>query len=367
MIRRRSEAALALPPLIAARVIWLGVGVAVLAEFFAGTAILTGLRTTLVHWDAISFLQIAGGGYPAALDYRDAFLPGFPLLIKGFALVVRDDVLSAWMVNLVAEAVGLWYLARLVLAERDRRSAAFAVWLVALLPTAVFFIAPFTEAPFLAAAAASLYYARGHRQAAASIAAAAAVALRLTGFALLPALALEQLTRRGPRRPRDLGWLLLIPLPLVLYCAYMRLHTGDALALFDANALPAFDHHVVPPWDGFATTWNTMTTATDGETRSIFAREIAFGLLGLVACLAMWVSTRIPRSFALYCSIAWLMTASLTFWRSEPRYLLALFPAALVVADLTAHRPRARTATLVVSAALMGAGVWIYAQGRWLG
>ena len=367
MIRRRTDAALLPPPLITARALWLGVSLAALAVLFAGAAVLPGLRATLLHWDAISFVQIADNGYPPALDYRDAFLPGFPLLIRGFELVFRDAVLSAWVVNLIAEAVGLWYLARLVLRERDRRSAAFSVWLVALLPTAVFFVAPFTEAPFMAAAAASLYYARENRVAAASLAAAAAVALRLTGLALLPALLLEQLLRGGLRRPRDMLWLLLVPLPLVLYCAYMRLHTGDALALFDANSLPAFDHRVVPPWDGLATTWNTMITATDGETRSIFAREVAFGLLGLVACLGMWASTRIPRSLALYCSIAWLMTASLSFWRSEPRYLLALFPAAIVVADLTAARPRARRALLVASGVLMCAGVWIYAQGRWLG
>ena len=367
MIRPRTEATAALPPLITARVLWLGVALVVVAVSLTGTALLPGLRMTLVHWDAISFLQIADGGYPASVDYRDAFLPGFPLLIKGFALVFRDGVLSAWLANLVAEAVGLWYVARLILAERDRESAAFSVWLVALLPTAVFFIAPFTEAPFMAAAAAALYYARQHRPAAASVAAAAAVALRLTGLALLPALLLEQLMRRGLRRPRELAWLLLVPLPLVLYCAYMRLHTGDALALFDANSLPAFDHHIAAPWDGLATTWKTMTSAPDGETRSIFAREIAFGLLGLVACLAMWASTRIPRSFALYCSIAWLMTASLSFWRSQPRYFLALFPAALVVSDLTARRPHARRPILIVSAVLMGAGVWIYAQGRWLG
>ena len=366
-MRRRSEAAQVLLPLLSSRVLWFGVSLAVLAQFFAGTGLLTGLRTSLVHWDAISFLQIADGGYPASLDYRDAFLPGLPVLIRGLALVLRDDVLSAWVINLAAEAVGLWYLVRLVLAERDRSAATFSVWFVALLPTAVFFIAPFTEAPFLAAAAAALYYARQGRPVAASVAAAAAVALRLTGLALLPALLMEQLTRGGLRRPRGLLWLLLVPLPLVLYCGYMRLHTGDALALFDANSLPAFDHHVVAPWDGFGTTWQTLTTATDGETRSIFAREIAFGLLGFVACLAMWVSTRIPRSFALYCSIAWLMTASLSFWRSEPRYLLALFPATLVVADLTARRPRARRVILLVSGVLMCAGVWVYAQGRWLG
>ena len=367
MGRLRGALRLALPPLIGARLLWLGVALSVAFLDLHGTSLLDGLRSSLVHWDAVSYLQIADHGYPAGLDYRDAFLPGFPLLVRGAELVLRDGVVSAWVVNLVAQGIGLWFVARLVLAERDRGAAAFATWMIALLPTAVFFVAPFTESTFLAAAAASLYYARQGRIGAASLAAAAAVALRLTGLALLPALLLEQVSRLGPRRARGAAWLLVIPVPLVLYGLYMRVQTGDALALLDANGLPSFGHHVAAPWDGLATTWSTMVTATDGETRSIFAREVAFGLLGLVACAAMWVSTRTPRSLALYCSVAWLMTASLSFWRSEPRYLLALFPAVIVVADLTSHARVARPLVLAVSAVLMCAGVWIYAHGSWLG
>ena len=369
MIRPRGGSVwpIVLPPLAAARLLWFGVFVAVLLLDMAGVAILPGIRTELVHWDGISFLQIAAHGYPTVLDYRDAFLPGFPLLVAGVRFVVRDYVLAAFVVNLVAEAVALWYLAKLVLGERDRASASFCVWVVALAPTALFFTAPFTEAPFMAAAAASLYYARQSRPGAAALCAAAATAFRLAGLALLPALLLEQLARGGLRRPRELALLLVVPLPLVLYCVYMRAHTGDALALFDANGLPSFGHALTAPWDGFRATWHTLVTAPDGETRSIFAREVAFGLLGLVACVAMWVSTRVPRSFALYCSIAWLMAASLSFWRSEPRYFLALFPAVLVLADVTTRHRTSRTAIVAVSGALMCAGTWIYAQGRWLG
>lgn len=355
------------PALLVSRLLWFGVAVAVvLLERGGSGQILSGLRATLVSWDAISFLQIAQHGYPPVLDYRDAFLPGFPLLISGVAVIVRDDVAAAWIVALVGEAVGLWYVYKLVLAERDRGAATFAVWLIALLPTAVFFIAPFTEAPFMAAAAASLYYARQGRPAAAAIAAAAATAMRLTGLALLPALLLEVLSQRQ-RRVSGVLSLVIIPLPLVLYCAYMRLRTGDALAMFDAQSLPSFGHSLAPPWDGLAATWSTMSNAADGETRSIFAREIAFGLLGLVACVAMWVSQRVPRSFALYCSVAWLMTASLTFWRSQPRYFLALFPAVIVVADITERSRTSRAVVLAFSAALMAAGVWIFSEGRWLG
>ena len=356
----------------ATRVVWLGLAAASVYLQLGGGSLVDGIRQTVVNWDAISYLQIAAHGYPATLDvrteYLDAFLPGFPLLIRGAALVVRDDVLAAFVVNVAGEGIGLWYLYRLVLAERDRGSAVFSVWMIAVLPTAVFFVAPFTEAPFMAAAAASLYYGRQGRFGPAIIAATTAAALRLTGLALLPALAFE--IGRRPGLSRGLGRMAALPviaLPIVLYCAYMRVHTGDALALFDAQSTPSFAHTFAPPWEGFAATWNSLTTAISGEDRSIFAREIAFGLLGLVACVAMWASTRVPRSLAIYCSIAWLMTASLSFWRSEPRYFLALFPAVVVLADVTARSRAARGVLLTAGAALMCAGIWIFAGGRWLG
>ncbi len=354
-------------PLLASRALWLGIAVAVVVFETRGLQPASGVRSTLVHWDAIAYLDIARDGYPAHLAYQDAFLPGYPLLVHVVAFAVRDTLLSAWLVNVAAEAVALWYIARLVQRERDSAASTFAVWAVALAPTAVFLTAPFTESPFIAAAAASLYYSRAGRQGPAALAAAVATGVRLTGLALLPALALEILLQRRRRAGSALRWLLLVPLPLLAYCAYMQVHTGHALAFLDAERLPSFGQTPAAPWDGFGATWQTLTNATDGEVRSIFAREVAFGLLGLVLCAAMWASTRIPRSFALYCSIAWLMTASLSFWRSEARYLLALFPAVILVADLTSRIRGARTALVAASVLLMCAGTWVFAQGRWLG
>lgn len=349
------------------RLLWLGVFAAVLVVDFPSTPLLTGIRDHLVAWDAASYLSIAAHGYPVHLSYLDAFLPGFPLLVRALMVVTRDEVAAAWLVNAVAETVALWYLARLVRAERDQSAATFSVWLLALAPTALFLIAPFSESSFIAAAAASLFYARAGQSRKAIVAGALACAFRLTGLALIPALAVEQLRRSGWRPRPDLLLVLLVASPLAIYAVYLQAHIGDALGLLHADRLPSFALQPTPPWTGFAATWNTLVTAGDGETRSIFAREVAFGLLGLLLCCGMWASSRIPRSMALYCTIAWLMTASLPFWRSQPRYSLALFPAVLLVSDLTVRLPRARPAMLTASGALMCAGTWIFAQGRWLG
>jgi hypothetical protein len=356
-----------LPPLLVGKGLWLAITLVVVSARFGPADVWLHAWQSLAGWDAVSYLDIAVAGYPAQLDYHDAFLPGFPLMIWAVALPVRDPVVASWLVTLAAEAFALWYLYRLVLAERDKRSATFAMWLLALAPTAVFLTAPFTEAPFIAAAAAALFYARRGRPLAAALAATLACSIRLTGLALLPVLVLEQLGRNRWRPQRKLMYVLLVPLPFLLYCAYMGIRTGDRFAFFSAQALPSFGHQLNAPWDGFGSTWNTMVTAHEGEVRSIFAREIAFGLLGLLLSVGMWISARIPRSFALYTTIAWLMTASLSFWRSEPRYVLALFPAVLIFCDATARARYVRPLLVAMSAVLSGIGIAVFASGRWLG
>ena len=140
----------ALAAVAVSRLLWLGVFIAVLAINYPSTPLLTGIRDHLVSWDAISYLSIATHGYPTHLDYRDAFLPGFPLAVRVMTVVTRDDVTASWLVNAVAEKIALWYLGRLVLGERDQSAAAFSVWLLALAPTALFLIAPFSESTFIA-------------------------------------------------------------------------------------------------------------------------------------------------------------------------------------------------------------------------
>src|SRR5712692_5436997 len=99
------------PPLLAAKLLWLGVALAVLRVDHPGTAWSPGLRSSLLQWDAISYLQIAAHGYPVTTSdpraYLDAFLPGFPLLLRAAQVPVHDAVLAAWLVTLVAEAVAL--------------------------------------------------------------------------------------------------------------------------------------------------------------------------------------------------------------------------------------------------------------------
>lgn len=325
----------------------------------------TLLRAGFVHWDAISYLDIAAHGYPTHLDYHDAFMPGYPLLVRAVAFVVPDLVAAALLVSAAAELAALVAVQRLVTRERDGSTATFAVWAVALTPLGFFLTGVYTESAFLAGAVVALLQLRRGSIAWAGAGAAFALAMRLTGIALAAVLAVE-IARR--RRWRDAPWLAVAVMPLVAFAVYLRLRTGDPLALGHAEALPSFGESLAWPWDGLRTTWITAATTLDPGNRAIFVREIVAGLAGFAIVVVAWLDRRLPRTLALYATLVWLMAVSITFWRSVPRYDLALLPVAVIVAaDLTARARVLRPLLVAAGAVVFCWGAFVFAEGGWIG
>jgi Mannosyltransferase (PIG-V) len=353
-----------LPAFAAARVL---TAVAMVASVTQRSGVVTWsqLRDAFVHWDAVSYLDIAGHAYPATLDYHDAFLPGYPLLVRAASVATGDLVVAGLLVSAVAELAALFVIHELVRRERDDRVAVFAVWAIALAPLGFFFAGAYTESAFIAGTALSLLLMRSGNLRGASLAGAFAVAMRLTGVVLVVVIAAEMMARHRLRR--DVLWLAIIPLPLLLYAAYLHIRTGDALAFLHAQSLPSFGEAAAWPWDGLRTTWATAAASTDPTNRAVFVREIVAGLAGFVAVVAAWLDAHFPRSLALYCTLVWLMAVSLTFWRSVPRYDLALFPIAIVIADLTRRAGVLRPLLVGAGALVLAWGAYVFAEGGWIG
>jgi hypothetical protein len=364
LTRARRTVPVVLPAFVVAKVLTLAT---MLVSISRGDSAVSWsrLHDAFLHWDALSYVDIAAHGYPAHLDYHDAFLPGYPLLIRAASVVTRDLVTGGVLVSGLAELVALVAVLVLVRRERDEATARFAVWAVALLPLGFFFSGVYTESPFIAGVALSLLLARAGRFRTAAVAAAFATAMRVTGIVLLPVLIFEVFRQRRVRS--DGMWVTVVALPLVLYGAYMQVHTGDALALVHAESLPSFGEALAWPWDGLRLTWVTAATSSDPTNQAIFIREIAAGLVGGAVVAAGWQDSIFPRSFALYGTLVWLLGVSLSFWRSVPRYDLALFPAVIVVADATRRAQRIRPVILAASGAVLVWGAWVFAEGGWIG
>lgn len=350
-----------LPALVGSRLL-AGLG------FLAAVGINRGdLHESLLGWDARSYATIAAQGYPDTLNGHDAFLPGYPLLIRLASLGFLDPVWAGLIVSLVAEAIALDLLVRWIRHERADADADFASWWFVTGPMAFFLTAVYTESAFLAAAIGTVYFARRGDLLPALLAATIACSIRITGAALLPFLVIE-LWRHPHTRLR--AEILLVPLallPWVSYGLYMRQHIGDPFAFFHAQELPDFGHHFAAPWDGLSVTLDTALNGDDTGSRIIFGREVLFGAIGAGACLAALIHRRFPFSLAVYCIAVLFMATAISFWRSVPRYELALFPLVLLILDLTARRPWLRQVLVGAGLVLLVWGSGVYGTGDWLG
>ena len=327
-------------------------------------------RQAFDWWDAPSYISIADHGYPGSVSGPEAhlwgFLPGFPILLHAAGVIIRDPVVAGVLVNCLLELVALLLIARLVAAELDADAGRFAAWSVALWPLAFFLTAIYTESAFLACAAGALLLARRGDLGRASLVAGIGCAVRVTGVALVPALLVEYVRRHGMRPRPALLAVLLVPLPILLFALYGQAHAGDLLAYKDGQA--QLGASFGPPWSGARATWDAVVLSSlRASTTYVFLLELCFGIAGFAALLVAIARRRIAVSLWLYCAGVWLLATSLAFWRSVPRYELAMFPLVIVAAQWTRGRPALRAALITAGAGLLAFGASRYAVDMWLG
>jgi hypothetical protein len=248
------------------------------------------ILSPLSKWDAKHFLTISYDGYGessafgTSQDYRPAFFPLYPgtvHFLSGFGTGPAAVLIVAYATSLACFFGALTLLHRLTTIEVGEQYAAPTLLLLSFFPTALFFGIPYSESMFLLLAVSAFLAARTGNWAVAGLVLALASATRVPGLLLLvPVLLLylygprtdrEPDTERG-RRPRyrlrpDAAWLLLAPLGLVAFSAYLQLTLGDSLAWIDAQTL--FGRHTVDPltgaWAGIREAGKGLGAIADGS------------------------------------------------------------------------------------------------------
>jgi Gpi18-like mannosyltransferase len=183
------------------------------------------------RWDALHFFAIARSGYARAGPHDTAFFPGFPLAVRALSAVGFSELTAGLVVSALASLVAFAFLFKLAEEDVGQDAGRRAVTYLAFFPTAVFLVAPYSEALFLAGAVPAFYFARRGRWGVAGVAAAVAVAARFAGVFLVAGLAAEWFVRRRERAERRgavLGLAVALT-PLVAYMLFLRRLTGDPL------------------------------------------------------------------------------------------------------------------------------------------
>ncbi|WNF28631.1 mannosyltransferase family protein [Streptomyces sp. C11-1] len=327
------------------------------------------------QWDANHYLHIARDGYfpsgagpwVSGWDNREAFFPGYPLLLRAVHTVVPDWTAAGLLISFVAGAVAVLALARIARAYLPEGGADHrTVVLFLLSPCAVFLAAGYTEALFLAFALPAWLAALRHRWALAAVLVALATTVRVSGLFLAAAVALLfVLSARTRRDWRAAGWTLLPALPPAAYSWYLYAHTGDWMAWKHAQERGWYrTFHA--PWEAWANTWHA---AFDGVHTTgyaaMFQAELAAMLVGLALVALLVRYRRWPE--AVYVALSLWALGTSYWYTSIPRATLLWWPLWIGLASLSLRRPWFRTAYLCVAAPLTTLVALTFLTGRWAG
>jgi hypothetical protein len=359
------------------------------------------LLAPLARWDSVWYLRIADSGYGGNASLRSghrpllahdsapraAFFPLYPLLVRGVGTVFGGShgalLVAAYLVSLAAFIAALVLLHRLTELELGHRLARPALLLLAVFPAAVYFGAPYSESLFLLLAVGAFYAARTGRWAWAGACAGLASGTRSAGLLLLLPLGLIWWSSR-PRRAGDAAWLLLAPLGIAAYAAWLGLVEGDALRFLDVQ--DAWSRELAVPlagaWDGFAAAVDGVRQLASGSRSPVYF-EVAAGdpfriaainvmlfvtlVFAVVACVG--VLRRLPRPYGVWVAASLVLPLSFPVTpqplMSLPRFVAVLFPIFMWLAIVCEER---RVTDLVAAASAVGLGLFTaqYASWHWI-
>lgn len=321
-----------------------------------------------VHWDATRFLVTAELGYegPGSFANSYAFFPFFPLALRALGVIGIPGPLAGLLISLVSSWVALTFLFKLAEEEEGRGAGRRAAMYLAVFPTAVFLIAPYSEALFLAGAIPAFYYARRARWHLVGLPAALAMGSRFAGVFLLLGLTVEAL-RQKDLTMRDAATaalsLVIGLLPLLGYAAFLAQAKGDPFYFVTDQRL-GWGRAFVGPVAALANTIDRWDDPTQSTSFLVAYRVEVLGALAGIAFVG-WALAKREWGYAVFMGSLLGVLLTSTEYFSVPRILLTFFPAFVFLAATTATRPRLHDAYLMVSTTAAALGVIVYTRGAW--
>lgn len=324
-----------------------------------------GLFDIWVRWDARHFLEVAEYGYtdPLSDPHATAFFPLFPLLVRVVGVVGIPLAAAAILVTTLSTVVACAYLYRMAEEEIGRHSGRRAVLYLLLFPTAVFLIAPYSEATFVAGTVAAFYYARKGRWKLAALPVAVATASRAAGVFVLAGLLFE-LFRQRPRPVRDAVVAMGVGVvPLAVYGAYLWQIKGNPLYFF-VDQRDGWDRDFVTPLESLRNSFD-LATSSSAPTNWVLTWRLELVAAVIGVALVVWALAVREWGYAVYMGTAMAALMTSTWYFSIPRMLLTFFPGMLLLARYTMRRAGRHEIVLVVMAPVAALGVVVFTQGAW--
>lgn len=329
------------------RLVALGLGVIVCTLFFAYwsytiamTAFPFNIDLMWKWWDAEHYLSLMKWGYPAAkTDHRlIAFFPLYPYLSRLVGFVVGDPIVSGLVVSnlcFLGASVLIYRLAKLDYDEET--SFRSALWLM-VFPTAYMLHAVYTEALFIFLAAGALYSARKGKWLLAGTLVGLASGTRITGSVLIPALAVEcwlQNPSFKKWRPVHLAALALGSSGILLYLGINEWIFDDPFFFMKVQN-QEWHRQFHFPWKGF---WGSIASIKWRRPDNYITTGLMEAVFGaFLIAFAIWSCFKMRLSYAVYVVGCVFLITFTTFWLSNPRLALSVFPVLFALGSISRRR-----------------------------
>jgi len=289
------------------------------------------------NFDGEHYLYIAEKGYGG---FEQAFFPLYPLTIRFLGFVFGGNYLfTGLFISNICFLISLFLLYRLVRFDFDKRIAKWTIVLLLLFPASFFFGAVYTESLFLMLVLLSFWVARTGKWWLAGLAGMLAGATRFVGIFLLPAIAIEFFRTEIKNKKLDIGrlknfiWILIIPLGLAAYMAYLVRTTGDALAFI--HSLSAFGVNrtggeIILLPQVFWRYFKIFFTASFNWQYFISCFEFFITICFLT--LLVYSYKKIRLSYVVFSFLVFITPTLTGTFSSIGRYVLVIFPCFIVLA-----------------------------------
>lgn len=327
------------------------------------------------RYDANWYLTVIQNGYSFKEEERSntVFFPLYPLLARlasfftggqsalaGISLSTLFALLSCWLLFLFAKK------------EYGEQTAWRSIFFFLAFPVSFFLISIYTESLFIFLSLAAFYCARSRRWLYATLCVALLTATRVTGLAILPALALEYTIQHGytlrAMLTKKTLLFLLMPLGFFLFLGYQWIAFGDPLlflngqnawqrnASFSPLSIASKFQQYIYEFSLVADPQNSMPLAT----RWI---DVTFFILFILGIILTYTKTSAPLAlFSTGLLAIPLLSGSLL---SMARYMFVAFPI-FIAAGKTFQRPQTLFAILFFSTLFLSLFSLMFVQFYWV-
>jgi Gpi18-like mannosyltransferase len=353
-------------------------------DFSAQSVSISFFWKSWLHWDTINFLAIAMNGY--TLPWLTSFFPLYPLLERFLMFVTHDPLIAGLIISDLSGLGMLVVLYRLVEEDFNAEYAFRTVLYLSVFPTAFFFAAAYSESLFLFLTLLSFYHMRHSHWWLAGLFGFLAVLTRSTGLFLLLPFCYEYLRQHmGDSKVSPASILSNVRFDIVSgLCIVAGIAVFAVYCYFLFHDPLAFSHAEATRWDrklsfpGYALLRTIHAIIISRGILSFQALrnilDLALDLFILILVILGFVGPwKFPGSlgiYAIYAAAFYLFPLLFPFGglyplQANPRFMLAVFPAFIVLAGIGKNRTL-NMGYLMISSSLLFFLLTQFLTGHWI-